>query len=310
MGDQPKCVALTGASGFVGGYILKRLLLSGVEVRVLARHPQRLKAADARMRIVEGDLFDPSALKQLVDGVDAVIHLVGIIAQVPQKGQTFDRVHRLATENLLDATKEAKVKRWVHMSALGSRPGAVSQYHRSKWAAEESVRASGLDYTIFRPSLIHGWDGEFMQMVKGFCCNSIPPFMPYFGAGLLGTGGAGKLQPVWVEDVARCFVESLSNTKAVNETYPMGGLDEYTWPQLYITCHKHIPGAVEGRKPKAIPVWYAKLLTHMPFAPFNMDQIIMSQENSTCPIAKVQEHFGLNLAAFEPTLEGYASQIE
>ena len=303
------CVALTGASGFVGRHVLPRLLLTGARVRVLARDPKRLTASDARLKVIEGDLFSQSALAEWVHGADAVIHLVGIIMEVPRKGQTFDRIHRLGTQNLLTAAKNAGVKRWVHMSALGSRPDAVSQYHRTKWAAEQAVHASGMDFIIFRPSIIHGSDGEFMQMVKGFCCNTFPPFMPYFGAGVLGTEGAGKLQPVWVEDVAKCFVDSLANARTINETYPLGGPDEYTWPGLYSTCHRYIPGAAPGRKPLAIPAWYAKILARLPFTPFNLDQVIMSQEDSTCRIEKAQEHFDFELAAFEPTLAGYAEKI-
>ncbi len=309
MGESPVCVALTGGSGFVGRHVLARLLVSGIRIRALVRDPQRLSVCDAKVHAVRGDLFDRSALEELVDGADAVVHLVGVIMEIPRKGQTFDRVHRVGTENLVAAAKKTRVKRWVHMSALGTRPNAVSRYHLTKWAGEQAVRDSGIDYTIFRPSLIHGPDGEFMQMVKGFCTNVFPPFMPYFGAGLLGQGGAGKLQPVWVEDVARCFVESLTNPRTVNETYPMGGPDRYTWPGLYTTCHKYIPGAVAGRKPRAIPAWYAKLIAKMPFAPFNADQVVMSQEDTICPIEKVQDHFRFELAAFEPTLAGYADKI-
>lgn len=309
MTTSVNCVALTGASGFVGRHVLPRLLLEGVRVRALVRDPSRLATSDARLHAVKGGLFDPTALAELVDGADAVIHLVGIIMQMPRRGQTFDRVHRVGTENLLAAATKAGVKRWVHMSALGARPDAVSQYHLSKWAGEQAVRDSGLDYTIFRPSIIHGPDGEFMQMVKGFCCSRFPPFMPYFGAGMLGQGGAGMLQPVWVEDVARCFVDSLTNEQSINETYPIGGPEVYTWPQLYTTCHEHLPGARAHRKPKAIPVWYAKLFARLPVAPFNTDQVIMSQEDSTCQIAKAQAHFGFNMAAFESTFAAYAPGI-
>jgi len=303
------CVALTGATGFVGRHVLPRLLLADYRVRALVRDPDALTTADARLHTVKGDLFNDAALTELVKGADAVIHLVGIIQEIPRKGQTFDRVHTLGTQRLLGAAQSAGIKRWVHMSALGSRPEAVSDYHRTKWAAERMVRDSGLDYTIFRPSIIHGPDGEFMQMVKGFCCNLFPPFMPYFGAGLMGGCGAGRLQPVWVEDVARCFTEAVTHPEAVGETYPMGGPDEFTWPQLYLTCHQHLPGARAGRKPLAVPVWYANLIAGKPGVPFNRDQVIMSQEDSVCKITKVPEHFGFECAAFEPTFAGYAGQI-
>ena len=310
MAKSSLCVALTGATGFVGRHVLPRLLMAGHRVRVLARDPGRLSTTDARVHCVKGDLFDVVAVSELVRGADAVVHVVGIIMENPRRGQTFERVHVSATRNLIDAAQAAGVRRWVHMSALGSRPDAVSRYHHTKWEGEQLVRGSGLEYTIFRPSIIHGPDGEFMQMVKGFCCNAFPPFMPYFGAGVLGQGGAGRLQPVWVEDVAQCFSAALTNPHAVGETYPLGGPDIYNWSQLYTTCQKHLPCAKPRRKPLAVPVWYASLLAGKPGVPFNRDQVIMSQEDSVCQTGKAQEHFSLEFAAFEPTFARYADQIE
>src|SRR5262252_7117141 len=109
------------------------------------------------------------------------------------------------------------------MSALGTRPDAVSTYHKTKFAAEQYVRGSGLDWTIFRPSLIHGPKGEFLQMEAKWARYAAPPFlfMPYFGAGPFGTGGAGKLQPVYVKDVARAFADALSNRKTIGEIFPI-----------------------------------------------------------------------------------------
>jgi NADH dehydrogenase len=307
---QPSlCVALTGATGFVGRHTLVQLMLTGHRVRVLARDPSRLTVTDARVRAVQGDLFSDHALSELVQGADAVIHLVGIIREIPRLGQTFERIHAEGTRRLLAAAKGAAVHRWVQMSALGTRPNPVSRYHATKWQAEEAVRHSGIPFTILRPSIIHGEDGEFIKMVKGFCCHPLPPFMPYFGAGPLGRGGAGRLQPIWVKDVARCLVEALTNPRAVNETYPLGGPDVYTWPQLYLTCQRYFPAAKHGRKPLAIPVWLAKLIAGLPLAPFNRDQVVMSQEDSTCQITKAQEDFGFPLAPFEPTLAEYAPRV-
>lgn len=312
MADSAGCVAVTGGSGFVGRAILAKLLESRYRVRALARDPSRLTQTDARIHAVKGDLSDHDALDALLNGVDAVIHVVGIIMEIPRKGQTFARVHADGTRNLVYAAKRAKVSRWVHMSALGSRPEAVSNYHRTKWEAEQTVRDSGLSYTIFRPSIIHGPDGEFMEMVKQFACKrllGLLPWMPYFGSGLLGLGGAGRLQPVWVQDVAGCFVGALSNPRSENETYPVGGPDVYTWPQLFETCKRHLPRARAGNRPRPIPVWYAKLIAGKPGVPFNKDQVIMSQEDSVCQFTKVQSDFDIELAPFEPTFAEYAARI-
>lgn len=300
-------VALTGASGFVGRHVLARLLADGHRVRALARRPAALPAA-AALEVVEGSLFDDAALAGLVRGVDAVVHLVGIIMEVPARGQTFDRVHALGARRLLDAAGAAGVRRWVQMSALGARPDAVSDYHRTKWQAECAVRDSPIACTIFRPSIIHGADGAFMEMVKGFWCNRFPPFVPFFGAGLLGRRGAGRLQPVWVEDVARCFTAALTGERTVNETYALGGPDVYTWPQLYAACRRHLPRA-RTKRIVAVPAWYARLVAGLPGVPFNRDQVVMSQEDSTCSNGKVRSDFDFEPAPFESTFAGYAGTI-
>ncbi len=146
---------------------------------------------------------------------DAAIHLVGIIEEKPSKDITFEKMHVDATRRVLDAAKAVGVERYVHMSALGTRPDAVSDYHKTKWHAEELVRASGLTYTIFRPSMIHGPRGEFMKQAASWAKGKAAPFvfMPYFGFGPLGTGGSGKVQPVYVKDVAKVFVDALTNPK-------------------------------------------------------------------------------------------------
>src|SRR5215208_5826486 len=121
------------------------------------------------------------------------------------------------------------------MSALGTRSDAVSQYHKTKYKTERYVMESGLDWTIFRPSMIHGAKGEFMKMEAAWARGEAAPFlfMPYFGAGALGRGGAGKLQPVSVKDVAGAFVEALGNPKTVGEIYPLAGAQVVTWPEMH-----------------------------------------------------------------------------
>jgi NADH dehydrogenase len=188
----------------------------------------------------------------------------------------------------------------------------VSTYHKTKFAAEQYVRASELEWTIFRPSLIHGPKGEFMQMEARWARRTAPPFlfMPYFGAGILGFGGAGKLQPVYVNDVARAFVDALTRRETVGEVYLLGGPDELTWPQLHKTVSRHVVG--KQRAAVAMPVWKAKMLASIglgKLAGFNWDQVVMSQENNTCDITKFVDDFGWTAQPFEQTLAGYAAQL-
>jgi NADH dehydrogenase len=229
------------------------------------------------------------------------------------KGITFDRIHFEGTRSIVDAAKRNGIRRYLHMSALGTRHDAVSTYHRTKYAAEEYVRASGLDWTIFRPSLIHGPRGEFIQMEAAWARYKAPPFlfMPYFGRGFFGRGGAGMLQPVYVGDVARAFVDALANSKTIGEIYPIAGPDRVTWPQLHRICATAIIGRRRWVMP--LPAWYAKLLTRIAPAsllPFNRDQVIMSQEDNTTDLAKFRDAFGFEPHPFEPTLRSYAPTIQ
>lgn len=297
---------ITGGSGFVGSAVIDELLRRNHDVTAL----EDRRSVDNRggsVRTVKGSLFDASSLDQGIKGVDAVIHLVGIIMEHRRRGVTFERIHFDGAKNVVDATVRNGVKRYVHMSSLGTRPDAVSNYHKTKFLAEEYVRASGLDWTIFRPSLIHGEKGEFMQMETKWARGSAPPFlfMPYFGG-----KRAGKLQPVLVNDVARAFVDALDNPRTIGEIYLLAGPDQVTWPQLHDAVAKATVGRT--RLKAAMPVPVAKLLATIGVGAllgFNRDQIIMSQEDNTADLTKFKDHFGWEPQPFEPSLAAYAKQL-
>jgi uncharacterized protein YbjT (DUF2867 family) len=309
---MPGRVLVTGASGFVGSAVVDELITRGHGVNALVNRRELSGHAGGDVRAIKGDLFDAAALDEGMAGTDAVIHLVGIIMERRSKGITFQRIHFEGTKSVVDAARRNGVRRYVHMSALGVRPDAISTYHRTKYAAEQYVRASGLDWTILRPSLIHGPGGEFMQMEANWARGKAPPFlfMPYFGAGVLGRGGAGTLQPVYVKDVARAFVQAIASPKTIGEVYPLGGPDRLTWPELHRISAEAIVG--HKRRVLALPVWKAKLLTRIvppPLLPFNRDQVIMSQEDNTTDLAKFKADFGWDTQPFEPTLRQYAPTI-
>jgi NADH dehydrogenase len=304
-------VFVTGGSGFVGSAVIEELLSRDYLVHALTHRRGLAKGSD-RVTTLEGDLFDREALAKGMAGCTAVIHLVGIIMEKLRAGVTFERIHFHGTKSIVDATKAAGIRRYVHMSALGTRPGAVSNYHRTKYEAEQYVRAGGLEWTIFRPSLIHGPGGEFMRMEAAWARKKALPFvfMPYFGGGLLGRRGAGKLQPVYVRDVARAFADALEKPKTIGEVIPIAGAEQVTWPQM----HRIVSQAVVGkpRATMAVPAWYARTLTHVAptkLLPFNRDQVVMSQEDNTTDLAKFRESLGWEPRGFEETLKEYATQL-
>lgn len=303
-------IFVTGGTGFVGSAVIDELIARSFDVSALVR--DKLPQQKDRVHVVKGDLFDTDALASSISGCDAVIHLVGIILENPKKGITFEKIHFEGTKSIVDATAKAGVKRYIQMSALGTGPDAKSNYHKTKYFAEQYIRSSGLDWTIIRPSLIHGEKGEFMQMAAKWARGKAAPFlfMPYFGAGLFGFGGAGLLQPVYVKDVARAFVDAIENPKTIGEVYLLGGADQITWPQL----HHAVSQAVVGKRRASLPIpaWYAKLLTKIVPAsllPFNADQVIMSQQDNTCDLTKFKNDFHFSPVGFEEALKMYAGQL-
>jgi uncharacterized protein YbjT (DUF2867 family) len=322
-------VAVTGATGFVGRYVVTELLRRGVSVRALGRSRDKARevlSRDAALTFVEGDALNPKALPELLRGATACIHLIGIIRE-SGGGQTFQRVHVDTTRAVADACAAAGVGRLLHMSALGAGPEGRAKYQKTKWEAEQIVRRSGLAWTIFRPSLIHGAEGEFIQMVKGMCSGQEPPyyFLPYFSRSgpaddRVPLGGSAwesaKVQPVAVEDVAAAFAEALVRPETVGEIYNLVGPDVMDWPELLTTlrdtvpsCHTklapwHIPGAHGAIIAKA-----AKALGLGGLLPFDEGQAIMATQDSVSETAKAAAHLGLNPRPFRAAVAGYAGRV-
>jgi NADH dehydrogenase len=306
----PKRVFITGGSGFVGAAVIDELLARGHVVRALVN--RREIATRERLTPIRGDLSDVPALERGLVRCDAVIHLVGIIFEHPGRGMTFERIHVDGTRVVIDAARRAGVRRYVHMSALGTRPDAVSRYHQTKYEAEQQVIQSGLEWTIFRPSMIHGPRGDFTQMQARWARNQAAPyfFMPYFGAGVVGEGGAGRLQPVYVNDVARAFADALERPQTIGQTYPLAGSERLIWPQMHRIVSRAIVRTARWTVP--IPAWYARLVAAIAppaLLPFNRDQVIMSQEDNTADMARFEADFGWRPGGFSEQIKEYAGQL-
>lgn len=316
-------VAVTGATGFVGRYVVREMLSRGLHPVCFVRSPERFYRTQARVRrerftVVKGEAEDSAALAKAVQGAEAVIHLVGIIMNRRLQGQTFRRVHIDFTRRVLEAAGQAGVRRYVHMSALGTRAEALTEYHRTKWVAETLVRESGMDWTMFRPSLIHGPDGEFMRLMRRLCCGWNPPFVPLFGE------GSRRVQPVSVRDVAFCMVESLDRPESAGQVYPLGGPRVYRWRELFELCRRVLPGARQWKPLVSLPLPVAKLLAlgsaavlsvaelslpSLGLMRFDRGQVAMSQEDNVCDPGIAQRAFGIRPRDFEVEFAGYADQI-
>jgi NADH dehydrogenase len=226
-------------------------------------------------------------LAEDVSGCSAVIHLVGIIRERPAAGVTFERVHVDGTRNMLAAAAEAGVRRFVHMSALGTRPGARSRYHQTKWAAEEAVRASGLAWTIFRPSIIYGRGDAFVTVLAGLVRRL--PVVP-----VIGTGQA-RLQPVPVEQVAEALARSVTMTGTEKQVYQAVGPDAVTFVQLLelVAAALGRPGVRTIRIPTGLVRPVARLLHRVPGFPITPDQLLMLEEDNIGDGSAFYQTFGL-----------------
>ena len=135
-------------------------------------------------------------------------------------------------------------------------------------------------------------------------------FMPYFGFGLFGAGGSGKVQPIFVGDVARYFAEALTTDAAIEQVYEVAGPDVMDWPKM----HQIISTAVRGKPKRAIgvPSWYASLVASVVPAsllPFNKAQVQMAREDNVADNVAAQVAFDVELAPFEATVRSYASKL-
>lgn len=285
-------VLVTGATGYIGGYVSRRLLAEGHEVVGLAR---RAAAQDpAGTRSAPGDVSTGEGLAAAMRGVDAVIHLVGIIAE--QRGATFENVHVDGTRNVLAAAAAAGVARFVHMSALGAHAQAESSYQRTKGAAEELVRASGLDWTIMRPSLVIGvGDAFFGQTLKQLV--TLPPIIPVVGT------GAYPFRPVWVEDVATAFVSALSQGAAVGRSLDLTGPTEYSLRELLVMIRDLLrPGKPLVNVPLPLMRVGVQLFRVLPHPPITRDQLLMLLAGNTGEPEPAASLLGLALEPLEAHL--------
>jgi NADH dehydrogenase len=246
-------IAITGGTGFVGRHLARALAAAGHQVVVIARGADRRDTAVRLMAGVtffETDLSDPALLAKAFAGCDAIAHCAGINREVGT--QSYRRIHIEGTSHVIEGARIAKVDRLLLLSFLRARPNCGSPYHESKWAAEELVRQSGLDYTVFKAGMIYG-RGDHMLDHLSHTLHTMP---------LFATVGFREqpIRPVAVEDVIDILVAALVQKRLSRETVVILGPETL----LLSDAVRRVAGTL-GRKVWIVPaaVWFHLLLSRV-----------------------------------------------
>jgi len=292
MGQQ---VCIIGGSGFVGRAIVHEAIRHGHQVTVACRHPERARdIAVEGAQLIRADVVDGRGLDEAVAGADTVIYLVGLLFE---KGRyTFEAAHVHGVEHVLAACKRAGVKQYLHMSALGAGQIPASAYARTKGEAEGFVRQSGMDWSIFRPSIIYGAGDNFFNQFKKM--SKSLPILPVIS-------GDSRFQPIWVQDVGRAFVSSIGNRHVTGKVFELGGPKAYSFKALL-----EILMAELGRQRLLLPVpgfaarLMATFMQFLPTPPLTPDQLTLLRHDNVVEGEAFPAEFG-EPAALELVLPTY-----
>lgn len=237
-------VLVTGATGFIGRYLVAALVEAGFGVRAMVHLGRERIVARPGVEVVHGSVTAPDSLRHAVERMDAVVHLVAVIRERPPD-VTFQRINVEGTRAVVRAAREAGVRHLVHLSALGAQDTPPLRYLYSKWQGEQEVRSGGVPFTILRPSIVFGEGDEFFVTLAGLV--RAFPIVPIAGQ------GANRFQPIAVTDVARCVVQCLQDARHVGHLYDIGGPELLTYDDI-ITLLARVLGVRRRRVHIPLPI--------------------------------------------------------
>ncbi len=242
-----------------------------------------------------GSVRDPVTLSNAVYGVEAVIHLVGIIRS--KRNDSFEDVHRDGTANVLRAAKEVGARHFLHVSVIGAAKDSTYPYFYTKWQGEQEVIDSGIPYTIFRPSMLYGEGDEFLNVLAGLV--RLFPLVPVIGS------GNNRMQPLAADDLARCIASTVGREDLKGRTLELGGPERVN----YNTLVSEVAKAMGKRRLRIhVPTWLvyavAKVAQGLSSrAPITTDQIRMMGVRSVADLREVERVFGFTPRAMEGNID-------
>jgi uncharacterized protein YbjT (DUF2867 family) len=295
-------VAVIGASGFIGRYVVKRLAGRGSVVAAVVRDAERARFLQpmgdvGQIASLRADLRDERRLATALAGCDAVINLVGILFE--RRGESFAAIHHEGAGRVARLAAAAGARKLVHVSALGADPGSPAEYARTKAAGEAAVRAAFPSAVILRPSVVFGPEDDFFNRFAEMALYS--PVLPLIG------GGRMRFQPVYVGDVADAVMAALDRPEAAGRVYELGGPRIYSFREIL-----ELVLAATRRKRLLVPLpWglarlQAGVVELLPNPPLTRDQLrLLERDNIVAPGALTLADLGLQPTSAEAILPSY-----
>ena len=296
-------VTVFGATGFVGGYLIDALLEHGHHPVLLVRPGSESKARQAgQCTLINGDIADTGAVRKAIDAADAVIYNIGILREFPARGVTYKALHFEGARRAMDAAEAAGVRRFLLMSANGVKADGTG-YQRTKYMAEQYLATTGLDWTVFRPSVLFGDPRGRMefatQLYRDVVCSPLPA--PLFYDGLLPMdAGMFRMSPVHVKDVAAVFAKAVDMPETAGRIIALGGPEALTWKDILQTIAR-ATGTAKWMLPAPVLLLkgVAAMLDQYAFFPITRDQLTMLMEGNTCDGYEPFRTFGLVTTPFD-----------
>ena len=222
-------ILITGATGYIGRHLVSRLVDRGNRPRCLVRDIDRasqILPAD-KVEFVQGDTTRPDSLAAAVQGIDTIVHAGFITADRKEApGNHYEETNVVGTQNLIQAAQDARIKRMIEISGLGTKPDKPGSYMQGRYLAEKILMESGLEWTIIRPSVLFGKGAPFIKGLVELIQTA--PVLPLIG------GGKMLFQPIYVEDVVSVIVAVLDNqVGATGKIYTIGGPEHYSFTQIF-----------------------------------------------------------------------------
>jgi len=298
-------ILVAGGTGFVGSGIVRELARRGKPVRVMSREAERAarRFAGLDVQAVAGDVRDPEGLARAVEGAETVIGCVQFPnspIENPRRGLTFEEIDERGTARLVEAARAARVRRYIYLSGAGASLDAPYHWFRAKGRAEAAVRDSSITHVIFRPSWIYGPEDRSLNRFLGLARRL--PFVP-----VVGDGSRQRVQPVFIDDVARVVADSVELAGADNRTFELGGPEVLTMDEVVGTALQ-----VMGKRrplihtPASLLKAFGLVSRFLPRPPMTPDAVDFVTADALADNAALLEVFDIRLI---PLREGLATYL-